>query len=118
MSCTNCHNIDQLRKNVCDDTASCNELSESNSTCGTLADSSGSLFKWISDSEKQSVDVEEDVCKWIKKASSQGRPIICVFSYHCAHETPILHGWKSSQASPWWSIWVAKGVLHQLSSII
>ncbi|CAH3155579.1 unnamed protein product [Pocillopora meandrina] len=71
VSCTNCHNIDQLRKNICDDTASSNELSESNSTCGTLADSSGSLFKWISDSEKQSVDVEEDVCKWIKKASSQ-----------------------------------------------
>lgn len=92
VSCTNCHDIDQLRKNICDDTASCNELSESNSTCGTLADSSGSLFKWISDSEKQSVDVEEDVCKWIKKASSQGRHIICVFSYHCAHETPILHG--------------------------
>ncbi|PFX31454.1 Serine/threonine-protein phosphatase PP2A catalytic subunit 1 [Stylophora pistillata] len=64
VSCKNCQNIVQSREKICDNGVSCCQLSESNSAFG-------SLFKWFSDSETQSEDVEEDVCQWIKKALSQ-----------------------------------------------
>ena len=77
VSCTNCQNIIQLaEKNLNHDTGC--EDSKSNSACSSSVSSSGSLFKWFSNTEAETDTVKEDASHWIKKALGQGKNMIIV----------------------------------------